>query len=145
MPTPPPPPEPALNSLPSPPPIADLPVAPTPPQHVATHPKRTTVKVTQAPVASEAPTNQVTDAGPSDYLNAPEPDYPYSARQRHEVGTVLLRVVVSEEGNPTAVTIERSSGYGILDQSALTTVRDEYRFKVGNSRILLVPISFRPR
>jgi protein TonB len=37
---------------------------------------------------------------------------------------VLLRVRVSPEGRPGAITIERSSGRDVLDQAAIEAVRD---------------------
>ena len=144
MPTPPPPPMAALN-MPAPPPITDLPISPTPPQHVTTQPRRAVAKATPSVPREAAPsTPQVRDAGPTDYLDAPPPDYPFDQRKRHQGGTVIIRAVIDEGGSPTEASIERSSGYSVLDQSALSDVRDNYRFKVGNARILRIPITFVP-
>lgn len=61
------------------------------------------------------------------YLNNPKPVYPLDARQRHQEGLVVIKVFVSAEGMAQTVRIERSSGHDILDESALTAVR-EWRF-----------------
>jgi protein TonB len=102
-------------------------------------PVRVARRVAQSPVAA-APV----DAGPSDYLYAPAPPYPYAARQEHEQGTVILLVLIDEVGAPVSVTIDQSSGYPILDDVAQKAARD-YRFRVGNSRALRVPIAFQER
>jgi protein TonB len=58
-----------------------------------------------------------------------------------------VRVEVSAEGRPTAVTISRSSGYGVLDQSALRAVKS-WRFQprtiagTPTSGTVEVPVNF---
>ena len=44
------------------------------------------------------------------YRSAPPPAYPLAALRNREQGTVLLRVEVDTRGQPTGVSIERSSG-----------------------------------
>jgi len=90
-----------------------------------------------APRVATAPVN----AGPSDYLYAPPPSYPYSARQMHQQGTVVLLVSIDDAGVPLSVSIDQSSGYSILDKVAQKAVQT-YRFRVGDSRQLRVPITF---
>jgi len=65
-----------------------------------------------------------------DYLRNPPPRYPEFARQAHQQGTVILRVVVSETGEALAVSIRSSSGFRSLDRAALEAVRN-WRFKPG--------------
>ena len=76
----------------------------------------------------------------------PKPPYPPLARQRGQEGVVLLKINVRPDGSPAGVTVERSSGFPLLDQSALATVR-KWRFaplEQGESRReFLLPIEFR--
>jgi protein TonB len=81
--------------------------------------------------------------GPSDYLVAPPPEYPFAAKQRREQGAVMLLVQVDGAGYPTSVSVSSSSGYSILDNAAQRQVQNEFRFRVGSSRQLLVPVTFR--
>jgi periplasmic protein TonB len=57
------------------------------------------------------------------YLNNPAPPYPEKARLRKQEGTVLLNVRVSSLGHPVSVTVASSSGYSLLDETAVKTVR----------------------
>lgn len=61
------------------------------------------------------------------YMNNPKPVYPMEARRQHLEGMVVLKVFVSAEGMAEKVRVERSSGHGVLDDSALSAVR-EWRF-----------------
>jgi protein TonB len=82
------------------------------------------------------------------YLQNPAPRYPLMARRNGEQGTVTLRVLVTREGLPARVSIERSSGSSQLDGAALETVKT-WRFvpaRQGQESIeawVLVPIVFR--
>jgi periplasmic protein TonB len=58
----------------------------------------------------------------------PKPSYPVAARQAHEQGTVVLHVLVRSDGTVGAVDVAETSGYGVLDDSAVRTVRDRWRF-----------------
>jgi len=94
-----------------------------------------------------------TDAGalPSaepDYLSNPAPVYPDDARRHREEGVVLLDVTVGEDGRVESLELATGSGYSLLDQSAMKTVR-EWRFKpatVGGVHLrsrVEIPIRFR--
>jgi TonB family protein len=61
------------------------------------------------------------------YGKNPEPTYPSEARKEGYQGSVLLWVEVLPTGRAGQVEIKRSSGYAILDQSALTQIK-EWRF-----------------
>lgn len=54
----------------------------------------------------------------------PKPPYPKSARRRGQEGTVLLRVLVLEDGKVGEIEIAGPSGYTVLDESALKAVKD---------------------
>jgi TonB family protein len=62
------------------------------------------------------------------YLNAARPSYPLMARMRGYEGVVLLAVQVLPDGRAGEVRIKKSSGYVLLDQSALNAVR-AWRFE----------------
>lgn len=82
------------------------------------------------------------------YRSAPPPSYPISALRGREQGTVLLRVEVSADGRPTAVSIERSSGSRALDHAARQQVLRQWRFEpsmqdgIATPSVGLVPIEF---
>jgi periplasmic protein TonB len=82
------------------------------------------------------------------YLRNPGPRYPDAARRAGEQGTVTLRVLVTREGLPARVTVEKSSGSAHLDTAALEAVK-AWRFtpaRQGAERIeswMLVPVVFR--
>ncbi|MBW2057254.1 MAG: energy transducer TonB [Deltaproteobacteria bacterium] len=83
-----------------------------------------------------------------DYAVNPKPRYPSKAIQRGYEGTVTLLVEVLEDGSVREIRIVGSSGHGILDRSALRTVR-KWRFipgKRGEKTVAMkvkVPIVFR--
>jgi protein TonB len=56
------------------------------------------------------------------HLNPP-PSYPRVARRRNYQGTVVLDVLVTADGVVADVRVAASSGYAILDRSALNTVK----------------------
>jgi protein TonB len=57
------------------------------------------------------------------YDRNPPPVYPRVARRRNYQGTVLLDVRVSAKGTVVEVKVAQSSGYSVLDRSALNSVR----------------------
>lgn len=95
-----------------PPPIA----AAAPAQPKAAPPKVAAV----APPNPKAPA--LVEARPSVASNRP-PHYPDLARRNGWQGLCMVRVAVSASGRAGAVSLARSSGYGILDQAALTAVK----------------------
>jgi protein TonB len=82
------------------------------------------------------------------YLQNPAPRYPLAARRAGEQGTVTLKVLVSIEGLPRRVEIEKTSGSSRLDTAARDAV-GRWRFnpaRRGNAPIeswVLVPVVFR--
>lgn len=63
-----------------------------------------------------------------DYGVNPKPPYPFMARRMGAQGVVLLRVHVRADGSVAEVEIGQSSGFPLLDKSALQTVRDSWGF-----------------
>jgi TonB family protein len=83
----------------------------------------------------------------ANYATNPKPKYPEVARSRGWEGNVLLRVRVTADGRSEQVTVHRSSGYKVLDDSAIDAVQ-KWRFipaKRGNTAVactVIVPIVF---
>ncbi|MGQ0794094.1 MAG: energy transducer TonB [Deltaproteobacteria bacterium] len=65
-----------------------------------------------------------TESGFPDYGLNPKPEYPMLARRNGYQGVVVLRVFVLDSGSVGRVQLEKSSGYRVLDKSALDAVRD---------------------
>ncbi len=65
---------------------------------------------------------------PAKYSRCPAPAFPPEAKKSGLKGTVLLLVEVDEAGRPASVCIRRTSGYELLDTTALRTVRN-WRFE----------------
>lgn len=80
--------------------------------------------------------------------NNPDPAYPMQARRRHMEGLVILSVRVNEDGRVADVRVKTSSGYELLDGSAIDTVR-HWQFEPGRrgsttaSTVTDVRINFR--
>jgi protein TonB len=112
---------------------------------------------TQAPTTG-SPTNQAAPQGTGhhtagantrpDYLDNPAPTYPALARRLGQEGTVLLRVDVDAKGKPTRVTVQKSSGFSLLDTTAIQAVK-RWKFKPAQVAFFTVgstvdvPITFR--
>src|SRR5471032_3369490 len=58
-----------------------------------------------------------------EYLRPPQPNYPPRSRRLGETGIVLLRVLINEHGLPEQVLIEKSSGFGALDEEGRAAVQ----------------------
>lgn len=57
------------------------------------------------------------------YLHNPPPRYPANALRMKLQGTTTIRVLVSPEGRPQRVAVEKSSGIQLLDEAAIEAVR----------------------
>jgi len=66
------------------------------------------------------------------YADHPKPEYPERARREGWEGTVLVRVLVDQKGRSKRVELSRSSGFEILDQTAIETVK-KWRFQPARS------------
>ncbi len=109
--------------------------------------------VATAPVTpvlvSNIPPPMVRKAYPKNEGNPPPP-YPVLARRRGWEGTVDLSVMVLENGQVGDISVEKSSGYPLLDETALKTV-SKYHFVPGLSgdqavvMRVKVPVHFRLR
>ena len=84
----------------------------------------------------------------ADYLRNPSPVYPAEAKRNRQQGVALFRVSVSTAGQAESVTLIKSSGHRLLDNSALDAVR-KWKFHpatiggVKGSSTVKVPVRFR--
>lgn len=129
----------------SPPAVAEP--SPAPP---VTRPEAAVAPAAPAPAAAGAPTAAPITAARFDaaYLNNPAPAYPMVSRRMREEGQVMLRVLVSADGQPNRVELRTSSGSDRLDRAAQEAV-SRWRFvpaRQGERAIeswVLVPIVFK--
>jgi len=88
------------------------------------------------------------DQAPSAAASNPVPPYPVDALARGIEGLVLLRVRIGADGRVEEAALDRSSGTPSLDESALSTVRRQWRFEpatrcgVAVSYKAILPIRF---
>ncbi len=81
------------------------------------------------------------------YRTNPLPEYPKIARRRGYQGSVVLEVLVGQNGKVVDLRVAKTSGYPILDKAAITTVKD-WSFEpgmVGKERVVMwvrIPIRF---
>jgi protein TonB len=141
------------------PPIAASPQAKAPSPLHAAGPASGAVAAAPSASSSQASSRSTTERnndtgtviGPSfdaGYLNNPVPPYPAAAKKLKLQGTAVVRVLVSPEGQPKNVALEKTSGVWILDETAVETVK-RWSFvpaRRGSNRIAAwvdVPIKFR--
>lgn len=161
---PPPRPKPRPRALPHPE-VARAPAPPLPRLEPAPAPTPAPEAVPPVPQGPPEPKQEPADAAPpapvaaareattapdyrAGYLRNPAPAYPAAARRSGEEGTVTLRVLVSADGLPKRIALERSSGSSALDLAALQGVQ-HWRFvparrgDEAREAEVLVPIVFR--
>ena len=72
----------------------------------------------------------------------PAPTYPREAVLARQEGTVVVRLVVGEDGRVQSAEADEPSPWPLLNQSALRTVREQWQFRRGPKRTYTVPIQF---
>ena len=75
---------------------------------------------------------------PVRYARTVKPRYPGKARRAGWEGTTVLKVLVDPEGAPGRVTVDRPSGFDILDAAAVKAVR-RWKFHPARSGVDPVP------
>jgi protein TonB len=115
-------------------PVLAKPVAPPHPQTAVTPPSSPAIPAKAQPSvfpikpktvmtrAASNPSTGAVQAQPDELHNEP-PEYPEESRAAREEGVVILRVEVTVGGEPTSVSILKSSGYFRLDQAARRAVK----------------------
>ena len=116
-----------VNPAPAP---ANTTPAPAPAASAAPAPAAATAAAATAPAPTAAP-RTVLPSSSAAYLNNTPPPYPPLARRLGESGTVVVRVLIGTNGRAEKAQIEKSSGYERLDQAALETARDRWRYVPG--------------
>jgi periplasmic protein TonB len=91
---------------------------------------------TQRPVAAPPPVAQpapVPRTAPRSDPRRPlsQPEYPPSSRRAGEAGTVILEVLVLENGRVGDARVKQSSGYPRLDEAAVREVKRSWRLVPG--------------
>lgn len=132
----------------------------TPPQRfeqptvaIDTTPAFETGEIEAPPATDAGPAVDSFESGPPGlatlaYAFAPAPRYPRQAAMAGIEGTVLLKVLVDETGQPVDVAIERSSGDRRLDRAAREQVLQRWRFHPAQrggraiAAYALVPVEF---
>jgi protein TonB len=99
------------------------PQPPAPPQPAVVAPPTEPVPPAPAMSAPPPPPSQPKTVSTGvEYLQAPAPEYPPIARRMGEEGRVTLRVLVNENGRPTRVDVQKTSGSSRLDEAARQAV-----------------------
>ena len=76
------------------------------------------------------------------WMFAPFPSYPVEERRRHHTGTVMIQLRIGSKGIPEDIRIVASSGYPVLDQSALNAVKLWRAHREYAGKTLRFPIRF---
>jgi len=101
--------------------ITSIPTSTAAPKKANSAPAKTG-KTAGLSVAKSGAGGGASNARPNASAN-PAPRYPEFARRNGWQGIVLIRVTVTPNGRPKAVSVFRGSGYAVLDQAALESVR----------------------
>jgi len=123
------------------PPVLSVPSTPDAPAPVVVVPVAPLAEPPRAPVTPRVRTDAA-------YLHNPSPSYPMAARRRGDQGTVTVKVLVTAEGLPANVSLEKTSGHAALDEAAVTAVRS-WRFvparegKQAVEALYIVPVVYR--
>lgn len=127
--------------------VAQLPVAA---ERIAEQAPAAAAEPPAAVAAPSVATASVADSDPdykAAYLNNPPPQYPMVARRNGLQGRVLLSVEVLADGACGQISIQKSSGYAMLDNAALQTVKS-WRFvparQAGHAvdKWFMIPVQF---
>lgn len=82
------------------------------------------------------------------YRRAPVIEYPDTAREQEQEGTAIVRALIGVSGAVERASIERSSGSRLLDQAALSAVKQAsfYPYRENGAAVAvmtLIPLQFR--
>jgi TonB family protein len=108
-----------------------------------------TIQFVASPILALLLLGGVAYAAPSKpkILESTAPVYPESSRRAQEQGDVMVRVLVSREGQPLAVTLARTSGFPSLDAAALEAAK-QWKYSAGTDdagKAIEAPIQFNVR
>jgi protein TonB len=132
--------EPAPEPVPTPEPVSEEPPSPKTEEILTTNQSEQVVAHQPTPeprrIEKKPALQRPTPVTAKKTANVPQPvvirntppAYPERARRAGWEGRVTVRVEVSADGSPISVALEKSSGYGVLDQAALRAVKG-WRFQ----------------
>ena len=117
---------------------------PKPEKEVTTEPQ--SVRSATKEVEVEGTSNQPVFVAKPAIRKAPL-RYPPMAKRRNYQGVVQLEVIIDRKGRPTGIKILESSGYKLLDKSAVSAVEDwEFEPQKINNRLVVskvhIPVAF---
>ena len=72
----------------------------------------------------------------------PDPRYPSIALRNKYQGTVIIEFSVDESGRLISVKVQKSSGFPVLDEEAMETVKNRWRFAPGKPGYFFKPFTF---
>jgi len=98
---------------------------------------------TPPPPVNQAPPRAVQfNPGTAGGGSFPDPRYPAVALRNHYQGTVVVEFTVDAAGGLTSVRLQKSSGVPALDEEALDTVKNRWRFAPGKPGYFYKPFTF---
>lgn len=86
--------------------------------------------------------------GAANHMKNPAPAYPQASIEQGQEGLVMIDAVVNREGRVKEIELKKSSGYPLLDKSALKTLK-KWKFNPGRIGFLAheariaIPVRFR--
>jgi TonB family protein len=104
-------------------------------RHVSTKPRQISVAAA-GPVAAK-PSSFT--AGENSF---PHPPYPEEARERHEVGTVMVLVRFDGQGGVAEAAVTQSSGSSILDEATTSFIRTNWHSRPEAGETVSVPVRY---
>ena len=142
--------QPPMPDLPPPEfPVVAPPPKPKPPPPKPQPPRPQPVQHAEPSPAPAQPTQQAATAAPQPlsmfqvtWSVRPVLVYPARARRASQQGTAIVRAFVDASGVPTQVTVEKSTGYPLLDEAAMKAVHDARTNTGGRSFWVTCPFNF---
>ena len=80
-------------------------------------------------------------AAKNNFVSAPHPVYPYEARRAKQTGSGSFIITFDDSGSVSDVSVAKSTGSPILDQTSMNTFR-RWRVKPGTYKRVRVPITY---
>lgn len=76
--------------------------------------------------------------------NRVAPKYHPRALKLNQEGIVIIELILNPNGTKKSITIKKSSGFRLLDNSALEAIKDKWTFKPrSNTNIIEIPFQFK--
>jgi protein TonB len=73
----------------------------------------------------------------------PAPNYPREALARRQEGVVTVQFLVGADGKVVSAEVWQASPWPLLNEAAVSAVRNRWHFNPGAARLYRVPIRFR--